>query len=113
MLGLLAVAAAGLFISPEHGRADLFTWWQQCKCPPPSYPVCHYWTPELYKVWACFCAPKISQYPAVRYPELPMVNQTYPYPCPPVVPTDYYSPYLLPIPQSSFPEKPKEKKETP
>jgi hypothetical protein len=98
-----------LLVGPGRGKADLFG----CKCcPPPSYPKCHYWTPELYRIWACFCAPKISQEPVLRYPELPVVIHNHPYPCPPVLPQDYYSPYLLPVPGSAYVDKPKEKKES-
>jgi hypothetical protein len=107
VFGLLAVTTAGLLLSPGRGRADLLCWWRGKCCPPPSYPACHYWTPELYKVWACFYAPKISQYPAFRYPELPLEIENHPYPCPPVMPADYYSPYLLPLPGSAYTAKSK------
>src|SRR5262245_25038237 len=113
MLGLLAVAAAGLLTSPGRGRADFFRWWGCKHCPPPSYPACHYWTPERYKIWACCCAPQISPSPVLRYPERPVVDETHPYPCPPVVPADYWSPYLLPVPASLYPARAREKKETP
>jgi hypothetical protein len=111
MLGGLVVA--GLLLLPARGRADIFDWWGCKHCPPPSYPVCHYWTPELYKVWACFHGPKISQYSVLRYPELPVVNETHPYPCPTVVPVDFWTPYLLPVPESQYPRQAREKKDAP
>src|SRR5262245_4882763 len=107
LVGWLGVAAATLLLSPGRGKADLFTFWKSKCCPRPSYPVCHYCTPELYRVWACCCGPKISQEPVFRYPELPLTIENHPYPCPPVLPTDYYSPYLLPVPGSAYQEKSK------
>lgn len=102
LIGLLLVATASVLLSPSRGQADLLRFWKWKRCPPPSYPVCHYCTPELYRIWACFCGPKISQEAVFRYPELPLVIHNHPYPCPPVDPAEYYSPYLLPVPGSTY-----------
>ena len=103
VLGLLAAA---LLLSSGPIRADVLTCWKAKCCPPPSYSHCHYWTPELYRAWACLFGPKISQEAVFRYPELPLTIENHPYPCPPVPPNEYYSPYLLPAPGSTY-ERPK------
>ena len=66
-------------------------------CPKPSYSPVHYWAPTLYRVYACFHGPQVPLVAPVRCLPVGGNGRIVRYPCPPVDPAHYDSPYAGPL----------------
>ena len=90
-LEMPSAAEAGSWFGPGWG------WRYDHVCAPPAYSPCHYWTPQLYRLWALCHAPREPMYAAPRYPCVPSQFVISRYACPPVAPAAQYgtpeSPY--------------------
>jgi hypothetical protein len=86
---------AGL-VMPERSAAE-HPWLQHLHCPKPSYSPLHYWTPTLYRVAACLHGPHVPLIAPVRCLPAGGNGRIVPYPCPPVDPAHYDSPYAGPV----------------
>jgi hypothetical protein len=74
-------------------------------CPPPSYCRWHYWTPTVYRVYACLCGPKIDHYANVNCSAELMAFKIAQFHCPAVDPITFYlqAPYGLPPSSANAP----------
>src|SRR5262245_28821986 len=110
-----AALAAGLLAPAGAWAGNWFRCGPYADCPPPSYSCAHYWTPQLYRVYACLCGPKIGQYPPDRYPGIPPNADVYRFHCPPVAPSVMANQYFdrPPQPADTAPAPAAEGTETP
>ncbi len=94
----VAVLVAGL-LTPAAGRAwPTAGWCNPPGCPKPCYSPFHYWTPQLYRVYACCHNPHEPIYAVDRCPEIQPGYQVQTFPCPPVPPAALYGPAKPPAP---------------
>ena len=66
----------------------MLDWVLHRDCPPPSYSLFRYWTPQLARVSDCVHGPRIDVYPPDMHPETPPTFLIQQYRCPAVPPAD-------------------------